>query len=337
MLISVCMVAYNEEKNLLSIFSDILNQDYPKKKTELIFVDNASEDATADVLLEFCREHTDEYYGIKVLKNDTKVLPSGLNLGLRSFSGDAFVRIDAHASLAPDFLTETVACLCGTHSGEAEYACGGVRPTYTTQTDGISETLFIAEQSKFGASAAGYRGDMPRCYVSGVFHAAYRREVVERVGLFNEKLVRTEDNEYNYRVRKAGYRICFEPRIRSKQQIRSSFKKMLRQKYQNGYWIGYTLGHCPGCLSVMHFVPFAFLSAVIGCAVLSLFGLGFLGALMWGAYALCSILFSAKAMIEALRFRAPMLLLPLVFLAIHLCYGAGTYIGLIKLLFDRKN
>ncbi len=336
MLVSIYMVAYNEEKNLGDIFSDILKQTYPHEDTELVFVDNLSTDSTYEVFLRFKQEHISEYRDIKVLKNEkNKIIPCGLNIAMDAYEGDIFLRVDAHASLDAHFVEETVACLEGTHTGIKEYACGGMRPTYPADDSGMSCLLLAAEESRFGASSATYRGTPERCYVKSIFHAGYRREVVDAVGHYNEKLLRTEDNEYNFRVGEAGYRICFEPRIKSAQQIRSSLPKMLRQKYQNGYWIGYTLGHCPKCLSLFHFVPAAFVGAAVFTGVLSCFGFGILAALMWTAYGICNISFSAKAIIDSKRFCPHLLLLPFIFLLMHVCYGAGTYVGVFKMLLDK--
>ena len=102
-----------------------------------------------------------------------------------------------------------------------------------------------------------------------MFHAAYRREVFEKVGLFNENLGRTEDNEMHYRIRKAGYRLCYDPQIHSWQYVRSSVPGMMKQKYGNGEWVARTLGVCPGCLSIYHFVPFAFVLAIIVTTILA--------------------------------------------------------------------
>lgn len=336
MLISVCMVAYNEESTLHEILSDITAQTYPHISTELIFVDNNSQDATLRMLEEFRLAHAGEYHNIRVLHNDSTVLSSGLNRGFCDFAGECIVRIDAHASIDPDFLEETVACLEGKHNGIREDVCGGVRPTYTPKDDSLSHMLLSAEQSRFGASAANYRTDHGRCYVDSIFHAAYRREVVEKVGLFNEDLWRTEDNEYNRRVINSGYKICFEPRIRSKQQIRPTLAKMLRQKNLNGYWVGYTLGCCPECLSLLHFVPMAFLAASVICTVLAFFGLGIFGALMWSLYLICDIAFSVKAIIDSDKPSAAHLLLPLVFPLMHFVYGAGTVAGIFKIFFGKK-
>ena len=337
MLISVCMVAYNEEHTLHEILSDITAQTYPHSSTELIFIDNNSTDGTLRLLEQFREEHIGEYNGIIVKHNTSSILSSGLNAGIDAFSGDAYVRIDAHASIDPDFLEETVACLEGTHGHEPEFVCGGSRPTYAPSDSALSQMLLSAEQSRFGASAANYRTEQKRDYVDSVFHAAYRREVIEKVGRFNEELWRTEDNEYNRRVQDAGYRICYEPRIRSKQQIRPTLKKMLKQKNANGYWVGYTLGCFPSCLSVFHLVPMLFLLASAACLALSFFGLWFFGAIMWGLYGLCDLAFTVKAIIDSDKPGAFHLILPLIFPLMHLVYGAGTIGGAFKVLFKKKS
>lgn len=336
MLVSIYMIAYNEEQTIGSILADILAQTYSHADTEIVITDNNSTDGTYGALCDFRDKYIGEYRDIKILQNDSKIIPKGLNKCLDNTSGDIIVRADAHSSLDPTFVEETVACLEGTHTGIKEYACGGMRPTYAPDDSGKSVLLLAAEESRFGASAANYRGTPCRCYVNTIFHAAYRREVVEKVGHYDERLWRTEDNNYNYRVREAGYRICFEPRIKSGQQIRDSVSKMLKQKNQNGWWIGYTLGVCPKCLGVFHFVPFAFLTAVVLTSVMAAFGLGIFSALLWGAYGICNIAFSAKAIIDSKKFRAHLLLLPFLFFLMHICYGAGTYAGIFKMLTSKK-
>ena len=335
MLVSLYMIAYNEEKCLDEILGDILAQSYPHADTEIVVTDNGSTDRTYEILCGFKEKYINEYRDIKILKNDCNTIPVGLNVCIKNTTGDVVVRVDAHASIAPDFIEESVACLEGTHTGIREYACGGMRPTYTVENDGMSAMLLSVEESRFGASAANYRGSLSRTYVDTVFHAAYRREVIEKVGLYDERLLRTEDNNYNWRIRQAGYKICFEPRIKSKQQIRSSLPKMLKQKNGNGYWIGYTLGITPECISLFQLIPMLFVLGSVICAVLAAFGLSIFGALMWGAYTLCSLVFSIKAIIDAPRVYIHHLLMPLVFLLMHFSYGIGTIKGIAVMLGEK--
>ena len=105
--------------------------------------------------------------------------------------------------------------------------------------------LLQVENSLFGSSINSSRRSEEKAYVKTMFHAAYRREVLDKVGLFNEQLLRTEDNEFHYRIREAGYKLCYDPSFGSYQYARSDFKRMVKQKYGNGYWIGLTLKVCP--------------------------------------------------------------------------------------------
>ena len=148
----------------------------------------------------------------------------------------------------------------------------------------FKETLLLAESSMFGSSIASYRNNPGKTYVKSLFHAAYRREVFEKVGLFNENLGRTEDNEMHYRIRQAGYRLCYDPQIHSWQYVRSSIPGMMKQKYGNGDWVARTLGVCPGCLSIYHFVPFAFVIAILVTSILVALKKPFLAIAMWITY-----------------------------------------------------
>ena len=130
-----------------------------------------------------------------------------MNIVLKNSKADVILRIDAHAKLDKDFIENNMKCI---NSGE--FVCGGPRENIIDENTGWKRLLLSAEQSMFGSGIASYRNKTEeRKYVKSVFHGAYRREVIEKVGLFNEGLIRTEDNEYNYRIRKVGYKICYDP------------------------------------------------------------------------------------------------------------------------------
>ena len=187
-----------------------------------------------------------------------EILPCGCNVVLFKIpSGDALVRIDALTD-SQSFISSNIEVL-----DEGEFVCGGPRPTIASPETDWSNTLLMAEESAFGSSIADYRGSSKKEYVSSAFHAMFRAKCPNRVGLYNERLARTEDNDYFYRVREAGYKIRFDVRIQSKQIARSSLKRMLKQKYSNGYWIGRTMYVQPKCFRAYHFAPFAFVLGII--------------------------------------------------------------------------
>lgn len=324
--VSVAVVARNEESALPGLLDDLRAQSYPHDRIELILVDSMSEDGTRAVMERFAAENPAGFKRVAVLGNPGVFQACGWNVALGDFREEAFIRIDAHASVPPDFVEANVAVL---NRGEA--VCGGPRPTVLRNPTDWQKTLHLAEESAFGSSPAGYRsGEGEGKEVPSLFHGAYRRCVTEAVGPMNEELLRTEDNDWNYRVRRAGYRIWFDPSIRSQQFARPTLGKMLEQKYGNGFWVGRTLFVQPKCLQLHHLVPLAF---VLGIAAMAAVGFAF----SWVPFGVCAALYlllcialAVKAVAQSDERNWTAVALPLVFAGIHLSYGVGTLFGLVS-------
>lgn len=323
MFITVGIVAYNEEKVLHRILGDICNQDYPKKQIEVVLIDSMSLDQTYTLMKQFQEEHS-EFRNIRVLKNPKQKLASGWNLLIDVAEGDAIIRIDAHAAIPDDFVRKNVECLA---SGED--ICGGPRPNIAEENTAWQNTLLLAEASIFGSSVADYRRDSEKKYVKSLFHGAYRKEVFQNVGKYNENLGRTEDNEMHYRMRQKGYRLCYDPRIRSFQMARSTLIKMCKQKYGNGYWVALTMKVCPKCISIYHFVPFVFVLAILTTTFLSCLGVSIFSKMMWTLYGGVAVLMSLVA-VKGIHKSIFQLLLPIIFLLLHVSYGVGSVVGFLR-------
>ena len=321
---AVGIIAYNEQQYLPALLDCILRQSYTKEKTEIILVDGGSSDNTKKIMEEFQKRNLNIYRSIQVLDNPKRIQPAGWNIVIRHATSDIIMRIDAHALLPIDFVENSMACI---NSGE--YICGGPRKNIIDEDTPFKRMLLDAELSLFGSGFAAYRQVAgQKTYVKSVFHGAYRKEVFDKVGIFNENLIRTEDNEIQYRLRKAGYRICYEPDIQSFYQTRNSLGRMLKQKYQNGRWIGKTIHVCPGCISLFHMAPFAFTCALAMSIVLGMMW-------NWIPFVVLAIMYGCFNMVNAIMCLAHSknicdVLLPLVFLFMHLAYGAGTGIGLVQ-------
>lgn len=328
MKVSIGIVAYNEEDVLAGLLEELAGQDYPHEQIECILVDSDSSDGTRRIMEEFAaRQQELGFRRIQVLDNPKRRQAAGWNVVIHAACEDILIRIDAHASIPQDFVRKNVRL-----QEEGERITGGPRPNVIDNPTPWKETLFLAESSMFGSSIAPYRRKQERRYVDSMFHAAYRREIFEQVGGFNEALGRTEDNELHYRMRQAGYRFCYDPEIISYQHVRNTLRGMLKQKYGNGYWIGRTVKVCPKCLEIYHFVPFAFILGIILTTILCFLHIPWLAAAMWGLYWLLAVIMAVTGMIEAGRqgqgFHISRLLLPVLFLLLHVSYGIGTLIGL---------
>ena len=308
--VSVAIVAHNEAQHFSNILEDVVAQDFPHNRIELLLIDSMSKDDTKQVMLEFAEsDQAKGFQRVVVLSNPGEILPCGCNVAIKNFTGDALVRIDAHARIPQSFISSNVEVL-----DEGEFVCGGPRPTIASPETDWSNTLLMAEESAFGSSIADYRGSSKKEYVSSAFHAMFRRE----------------DIDYFYRGRVACYKIRFDVRIQSKQIARSSLKRMLKQKYGNGYWIGRTMYVQPKCFRAYHFAPFAFVLGIILLACV-----GFLRA--WAPFVACAALYAAVTVVLTLRVAVEspkrnirMVALPFVFFGIHVSYGVGTLVGLLS-------
>ena len=290
MIVSLCMIAYNEAEAIEGLFSDISLQEYPHEKIEIVFVDSMSTDSTYERMEEF--RNTDYgFLDVKIVQCAKRNQAFSWNAALMTATGDVIIRVDAHARIPRNFVSRNVAAYR--------------RPA--TQKE----------------------------YMDSLFHAAYRRKVIAKVGGFNENLGRTEDNEFHYRIRMAGFKMCCCPDIISYQHSRNTLKHMIRQKYSNGRWIGLTLSECPGCLSYFHFAPFIFVMMVLLLTVAAALGRPMLLYMLLLVYGMFDAV-NTVGCFTLKNVQPQFFLLPLIFPLLHVAYGVGTLVGLLQIPFWRR-
>lgn len=329
MTVSLCIVAYNEEEYLPRLLEDLQAQTYSHEQTEILLIDGNSTDHTKEIMLRFAQT-TSSFSAVRLFDNPDRIQAIGWNIAIVNARGDIIIRIDAHARIPADFTEQNVLL----HE-KGEFVTGGSRPCLIDKPTPWKQMLLDAENSLFGSSVSKSRRATSG-YVNSLFHAAYRREVFEKAGVFNPLLLRTEDNELHYRIRKAGYRLYCSPDIVSYQYARSNFRRMMRQKFGNGLWIGLTLGASPGCISLFHLAPFCFLLAIVLATVLACFSLWYPLAVLGVAY-LCFTLLGTLNTVFSRRGNRWTPTMPFIFLAMHISYGLGTLCGLLGAPFFAKN
>lgn len=324
------MIAYNEAEALDGVLRDFQLQDYPHELIEIVLVDSMSTDATGAKMERF--KNTDYgFRNVAIVQCAKKNQAFSWNAALMTATGDVIIRVDAHARIPRNFVSRNIYNL-----SQGEDVVGGGRPNITSDVSSWKLTLLAAEDSLFGSSVASYRRPpTQKEYLDSLFHAAYRREVIQKVGGFNENLGRTEDNEFHYRIRKAGYKLCCCPDIISYQHSRNNLKDMIRQKYSNGRWIGLTLSECPGCLSYFHFAPFAFIMMIILCSIIAALGFPILLYTLLIVYGMFDIV-NAVGCFTMKNLQPQFALLPIIFPILHVSYGVGTIVGLIQIPFWQK-
>jgi len=318
--ISFIIVAYNAERCIGELLDDLLAQTVPHKQMEALLVDSASDDNTRQVMEDFKARAPFE---VKVLDNPKRWLASGINVALAAATGDAIIRLDAHARMPEDFLARNLAAL-----ERGEDIVGGCVAGGEPGTPWES-VLRTVDTSRFCGGAAPFRNSGEARYVDTLAYALYRREVYDKVGLYDERLRRTEDNDMHYRMRKAGYRFYFSPDIISYHAARSTMRGQLRQKWGNGYWIGRTMRIQPRCFAPRHLIPAAFVLALAACLLLlPISALPLLALAL--PYLLCDLFFAIHGAMSQRKGRLLALVtLPVLFPSVHIVYGAGTLLGLI--------
>lgn len=321
LLVSIVISAYNEEKYLPGLIEDLKNQTYPKENIEILFINAMSADGTTAIIQQFIKEDT-EFNSIRLYNNPKKNQASGFNLGVKHSVGDLILKIDAHSKVTESFVMNNVTVI-----QQGESVCGGPRPTIVEGKGKWAETVHLVEENMFGSSIANYRKSSEDRYVSSIFHGMYKREVFQKVGLVNEQLGRTEDNDIHYRIREHGYKIRYSPSILSYQYIRPTFKKMLHQKYSNGLWIGLTSHVQPKCLSLFHYVPCLFVLSLVFSLALLPFTFLFI-TLLLGAYFLLLLLLTFLTLLK--HKNGFLIMMPFLLFSIHFAYGLGTIVGLIR-------
>lgn len=322
--VSVVMPVYNEEKYIEKCVDSLLLQDYPKEKMEWIFVDGESKDRTVEILNGY-REKYPEL--IVVLSNPDKIVPYAMNIGIAASKGKYIVRLDAHADYAADYISK---CIHYLETTDAENV-GGVAETKANGFMGNAIAKMLS--SKFGVGNSQFRTGGDSGYVDTVPFGAFKREVFSKYGGYDERLVRNQDNEMNFRIRKNGGKIYLANDIRLSYYCRDSIKGISSMAVKNGMWNVITMRLCPGSMGLRHFIPLAF---VLSLPMLSLLGLLhpiFLLAL--GAelslYLLLDAVFSARQASSVKEFFALLILFPIF----HVTYGVGSMIGITKLFTKR--
>ena len=322
MLVSVVVGLLNEEKFLPRLIEDFKKQTYDHDEIELIFIDGMSKDSSWKILEDFKNSNHD-FYDVVLLKNPKVILSAGMNVGIKAARGECILKVDCHSHITDNFIENNVKII-----EEGEDVCGGPRPNIIENADNFSKTLLLVEENMFGSGIADYRKKTTKKYVSSVFQGMYKKSIFDKIGLLDEKVGRVEDNELHYRIRKNGYKIRYSNDILSYQYTRPTLKRMLKQKYSNGYWIGKVSHIYPKAFSIFHFVPLAFVLAIIFSLcmipITSIFII-----LLSSVYFLFTILITIMTIINN-KFNITILLMPIILFLIHVYYGVGTLVGLIK-------
>ena len=317
--VSVVAPMWNEADHVEQLVADLSAQDVDRA-VELIVADGGSTDGSAERLLAAAERHG---LDVTVLENPERWVSHGLNRCIRAARGDLIVRVDCHSGYPPDYLRR---CVAAAEETGAVNVGGIFVPRGRTA---MERAVACAMDSPFGGIHWTRHGSGDRVEVDTVPYGAFRRDVFERVGLYDESLVRNQDDELNVRVRLSGGRIVLDPSIRIFYTPRGSFRRVFRQYYEYGLWKPAVMRKHRQVVSARSMVPGAFVASLAVLAPLAPFvkPAAYVLGTELGLYAAGALAFGALAIRAKHESWTLFPRVVAVFPTFHMSYGLGTLTG----------
>lgn len=316
--VSVIIPCYNEEFTIRKLLEALRAQTYPLAKMEVVISDGLSTDATRDVIAAFQKEHSD--LSVRVVDNQARTIPSGVNQAIREARGELFVRLDAHSMPIPEYVQR---CVEAHQTGTGDNV-GGVWEIRPGAETWVAESISFAAAHPLGVGDAMYRLNAKAGAVDTVPFGSFRRELIQRIGAFDETLLSNEDYEFNTRVRESGGTVWLDPAIRSVYFSRSTFGKLAAQYWRYGFWKFKMLKRYPHTLRWRQALPPIFVLILLTLSVLSLGApiARYLLALQFFSY---FFVLGLAGLRLAMKTRKGFLIwgLPLAIATMHIAWGAG--------------
>ena len=320
--VSIIMPIKNEGRYIKRSLEAVLDQDYLPEKFEILIADGNSTDETRAIIAEMI---PDAKVPIYLLDNPSWFVPQALNLCLEQARGDVIIRVDGHCVIQKDYVSTCVFCL----DNQAIDCVGGsiktIGETY------LAEVIALAMGSPFGVGGVAFRvGSKGSKFVDSVPFPAYRKDIFDQIGLFDEDMRCNEDDEFNYRLLENGGKILLVDKLQTRYYSRGSFSSLWRQYFRYGLWKVRILQKYPKQMRPRQFIPLLFILALLlSLLLMVIFPWGWISMpVLLGLY-LSANLMASSIIANRVGWRY-FWSLPLVFATLHLSYGTGVFVGLFK-------
>jgi glycosyltransferase involved in cell wall biosynthesis len=327
--VSVVLPCFNEARNIRSCLDSIVASDFPKDQLEVLVVDGQSDDGTREIVCQF----SERYPWIRLLENVRRITPVAMNIGIRSAKGPIVMRMDAHTVYPTNYISGLVQWLIRSKADNV----GGISIVRPANHSTKAHAIAYALSRPWGVGNSHFRiGAAEPKWVDTVPFGCYWKEVFDRIGLYNERLVRNQDDELNHRLIKHGGRILLVPEIVSFYMARESLKKLWTMFYQYGYFKPLAARAVGAVMTVRQLIPSAFLICLIFALFLAPWSdtMTDMFKLIVVTYAALDFTVSLSAAFE--RGLRCSLWLIVVFPILHMSYGIGYIKGILDFIVLRK-
>jgi succinoglycan biosynthesis protein ExoA len=326
--VSVVIPCLNEERFIGKALLNLVDQ-YDPDCYEIIVVDGLSKDRTREVITEFCHSRPD--VSVTLIDNPERRIPTALNLGIEAARGEIIARLDAHAVASLGYIRRSVEVLRQEGVGVVGMPCQVCPGAETLMASAIA----MAVSHPFGIGDAKYRlgrGAAAQEAVDTVAFACFKKDLWRAIGGFDETLSANEDYEFNYRVRRHGQTVLLDKTEHCDYFARTTLKDLCVQYWRYGRWKARMILRHPSSIRLRQAVAPVFAASI---PLLLIAGIWFkaawwLLAIELVAYSLLALFFAAKLARTSGAGLRLMLLMPLIFGTIHLTWGSGFLLGLVK-------
>jgi glycosyltransferase involved in cell wall biosynthesis len=319
--VTVVVPIRNEADFIAECLQSILNNKYPPEKLEVIVVDGLSNDGTREIVQQLIANDP----RVRMLDNPERIVPYAMNRAIDAARGEIITRVDGHADVAEDFILNSVRVL----QERSDCWCAGGSIDSISHTQ-IGQIIAACMSTPAGVGNAHFRLRDYEGYVDTIAFGSYWRWVFDRIGKFDEELVRNQDDELNARLIMNGGRIYMSRSIQCRYYPRTSLQKLWRQYFQYGFWRIRTIQKLGRPATLRQMVPMLF---VIGLLVLSLAAiflpLAWIALLLYIGFYLGVLGVGAMQVGRRTCLRG-FFLAPVVFMILHFGYGLGCLWGVVR-------
>ncbi|MEM3036101.1 MAG: glycosyltransferase family 2 protein [Thermoplasmata archaeon] len=327
--VSIIIPCRNEENFIGKCLDSIIENDYPKNKLEILIVDGMSEDNTRNIV----KQYVEKYSFINIFDNKRKIVPVALNIGIQHARGEIIMRMDAHVIYERNYISQCVKYLKAYNSANV----GGICYTMPGKNTILGKAIAFALAHPFGVGNSYFRiGIKKPKFVDTVPFGCFKREIFEKIGFFDEDLIRNQDDEFSMRIIKSGGKILLVPDIVSYYYARDSLSKLWKMYFQYGYFKPLVARKIGVILTWRQLIPSAFVGSLIFFSILSFFSKIFLFiffSILFSYITVNMIFSSVLAIKKGLKY---LLFLPIVFATFHFSYGFGYLKGIFDFIFFKR-